>query len=280
MNVLPGLASAFFGLLSGVTWGSGDFCGGLAARRAPSFTVVLVAEFVGAVLLAALAMLFREALPATAGLWWSAGAGLAGVIGLLALYQGFAIGKMGVVAPLSGLVSTIVPVVAAIFLDGWPRALQLAGFVLAMAAVWLLSSGGEFSARPQELGLALVAGLGFGLYFVLIARVSSSSLWNLSFARTLAGLVVLGVVLLRRLPLLPPRPVLPINTLNGVLDAGGNLFFLLAAQSGRLDVAAVLASLYSGVTVLLAWIFLRERLKRPQAVGVVLALAAIALIVW
>jgi drug/metabolite transporter (DMT)-like permease len=108
---------------------------------------------------------------------------------------------------------------------------------------------------------------------------SSGGLWNLAFARTVAALALLPLMLVMRHPLLPPRDVLPINLLNGGLDAGGNLFFLLAAQAGRLDVASVLSSLYPGATVVLAWLVLGERLNRPQAAGVAAALAAIVLIV-
>ena len=177
------------------------------------------------------------------------------------------------------MVAATVPVVASAFLEGLPSPLQLLGFGVALAAVWLLSSGGEFRVAPSELRLALLAGLGFGFYFVCIDRVTGGVFWNLAFARTLAGVVLLVIVLVRRLPLLPPRAVLPVNVLNGVLDAGGNLFFLLATTAGRLDVASVLSSLYPGMTVLLAWAVLHERLSRPQLVGVAAALAAIVLIV-
>ena len=210
---------------------------------------------------------------------WAGLAGLLGAVGLLALYQGLATGKMGVVAPLSAVVAATVPVVASAFLEGLPSPLQLLGFGVALTAVWLLSSGGEFRVDPSELRLALLAGLGFGFYFVCIDRVTGGVFWNLAFARTLAGVVLLVIVLVRRLPLLPPRAVLPVNVLNGVLDAGGNLFFLLATTAGRLDVASVLASLYPGMTVLLAWAVLHERLSRPQLVGVAAALVAIVLIV-
>ncbi len=272
-------SSTIFGLLSALTWGAGDFCGGLATKRAHPYTVVLVAEFVGAAVLAALALLFREALPVGLDLVWAGLAGLLGAVGLLALYQGLATGKMGVVAPLSAVVAATVPVVASAFLEGLPSPLQLLGFGVALTAVWLLSSGGEFRVDPSELRLALLAGLGFGFYFVAIDRVTGGVFWNLAFARSLAGVVLLGIVLVRRLPLLPPRAVLPVNVLNGVLDAGGNLFFLLATTAGRLDVASVLASLYPGMTVLLAWAVLHERLSRPQLVGVAAALVAIVLIV-
>lgn len=269
-----------FGLLSALIWGAGDFFGGLATKRARPFSVVLVAEVAGALLLAALALLLAQALPPLPDLGWSAGAGLAGAAGLLALYTALAGGHMGIVAPISAVVAAVVPIVVGSVIEGLPSPTQLAGFGVALAAVWLLAGSGDRTASPRDLRLALLAGLGFGFYFVLIDRTGATGgLWNLAFARVVAALVLLVLMLLMRHPLLPPRDVLPINLLNGSLDAGGNLFFLLAAQAGRLDVASVLSSLYPGATVMLAWLVLGERLNRPQTAGVFAALAAIVLIV-
>jgi drug/metabolite transporter (DMT)-like permease len=269
-----------FGLLSALIWGAGDFCGGLATRRARPFSVVLVAEFAGAVLLLAAALAFRQPLPGLPDMAWSAAAGLAGAVGLLALYTALGSGHMGIVAPISAVIAAVVPILAGAWLEGLPGAVQVMGFAVALVAVWLLSSGGAQSVSARELRLALLAGLGFGFYFVLIDRAGASSgFWNLTFARTFAGVVLLLLMLAARHPLLPPAEVLPLNILNGALDAGGNLFFVLAAQAGRLDVASVLASLYPGATVLLAWLILGERLNRPQAIGVGAALLAIVLIV-
>jgi drug/metabolite transporter (DMT)-like permease len=269
-----------FGLLSALIWGAADFCGGLATRRARPFSVVLVAEISGALLLLLVALVWRQPLPRLEGLAWSAAAGLAGAMGLLGLYTALSSGHMGIVAPISAVVAAIVPIVAGALLEGLPDAAQIAGFAVALAAVWLLSSGGGHSVSGRELRRALLAGLGFGFYFVLIDRADpASSFWNLTFARSFAASVLLVLLLAIRHPLLPPRDVLPLNILNGSLDAGGNLFFVLAAQAGRLDVASVLASLYPGVTVALAWLVLGERLSRPQALGVVAALVAIVLIV-
>lgn len=269
-----------FGLLSAIIWGAGDFVGGLATRRARPFSVVLVAEVAGALLLAVFGLLYRQPLPALPDLGWSAAAGLAGAVGLLALYTALAGGHMGIVAPISAVVAAIVPILVGAALEGLPTPLQMGGFAVALAAVWLLSSSGDHSASPRDLRLALLAGLGFGCFFVLLDRTGpQGGFWNLAFARTVAALALLLLMLLLRHPLLPPRDVLPLNLLNGGLDAGGNLFFLLATQAGRLDVASLLSSLYPGVTVLLAWLVLGERLNRPQAAGVVAALAAIVLIV-
>ena len=125
-----------------------------------------------------------------------------------------------------------------------------------------------------------MSGISFGSYFVFLDRVGAASgLWNLTLVRICASLLVLGLVLALRHPLVPPRAALPANLANGALDAGGNLFFMLAAQAGRLDVASVLACLYPGITALLAWRVLGQRLNRPQTVGVGAALVAIVLIV-
>lgn len=273
-----------FGLLSALVWGAGDFCGGLATRRARPFSVVLVAEVTGAVLLLLAALAWRQPLPDLPSLGWSGAAGVAGAIGLVALYTALAGGHMAIVAPASAVIAALVPIIASTLLEGAPGLMQILGFVFALVAVWLLSSAGERTGERtrsiRELRLALLAGLGFGFYFVLIDRADPlSGFWNLTFARSFASVVLAALMLSIRHPLLPPRAVLPLNMLNGTLDAGGNLFFVLAAQSGRLDVASVLASLYPGTTVLLAWFVLGERLSRPQAVGVAAALLAIVLIV-
>lgn len=274
------LSAVVFGLLSALNWGAGDFCGGLTTKRTHAYTVVMVAEFVGAVLLVLLAMLFREAAPDSAHLIWAGAGGLAGAVGLMALYKGLSTGHMGIVAPLSAVLAGVVPITASLLTEGWPTPLQLTGFLAALVAVWLLAGSAGRDVTRSEFGYAALAGLGFGLYFVLIDQATEAGgvFWNLAFARTVGGVVLLGIVLAMRRPLLPNRSVLPLNMLAGVLDAGGNIFFALAAVAGRLDVAAILASLYPGVTVLLAWGFLGQRLNRPQALGVAAALAAIVLI--
>lgn len=272
-------SSIFFGLLSALTWGTGDFFGGLASRRAHPFTVVHVAEWIGAALLLALALLFDEALPGAPASAWSAAAGVAGVIGLLALYTGLASGHMGIVAALSAVVAALVPIIVGALTEGLPTPVHMLGFAVGLLAIWLLTSSRDVTVQPRELWLAIVAGLGFGFYFVLVDHVVSEGVfWNLAIARAVAGIIMLVVLLATRRPLIPARPVLPLNVANGLLDAGGNLFFALAAQTGRLDIAAVAASLYPGTTVLLARLVLQERLNRWQTVGAVAALAAVVLI--
>jgi drug/metabolite transporter (DMT)-like permease len=275
--------SVALGLASAASWGAGDFSGGLASRRAPATGVVVVSQGVGIALLVALAMVIREVRPTGPDILWAALAGASGALGLLALYSALASGRMGIAAPVSGVVGAVVPVLVGAALQGWPGALRLGGFALALTGVWLLTAagGGVARAGPRELLLPLLAGVSFGLFFVFIHRAGGAGvLWPLTAARatSMALLAAIGGVMgtLK----LPRHPALGLTCLAGVLDTGGNAFFVLAAQAGRLDVAGVLSSLYPASTVALACWLLGERLTGRQAAGAVVTLAAIACISW
>ncbi len=268
------------GLLSSVCWGAGDFFGGLTSRRANPLSVTITMQWLGALLLLVFALGVREPLPTATPVLWAIGAGSAGGFALLLLYTALATGTMGIVAPVSGVVGAIIPILVAAVTLGAPSSLQLAGFVLALVAVWLLAGSGGSGFHWRMLVLPIFAGIGFGLFYVLMARVGDDGFfWPLTVARTTAGLVLIPWALVRKAPLTPGRALLPMVALVALFDTGGNLFYLLAAQNGRLDIAAVLSSLYPGVTVLLAWLVLNERLTAPQWAGVAAALMAIPLIV-
>lgn len=273
-------ATILFGLAASLLWGSGDFSGGLASRRANASSVVTTAYAIGFVLLVGLALLWREPFPAPIDMFWGGLAGLAGAIGLIAFYSALSIGRMGIAAPVSAILTAALPVLFSIFTEGLPGSLQLVGFVLALLAIGLISRPERTKGRPEGLGLALLAGCGFGCFFILISRVSQgATFWPLAMAR-LSSVVflVIVVLLIRRQGVLPKRKVAPLVILAGVLDALGNAFFVLATHAGRLDIAAVLSSLYPAATVLLAAIVLRERVNRIQALGILFALVAIPLI--
>jgi drug/metabolite transporter (DMT)-like permease len=273
-------ATILFGLAASLLWGSGDFSGGLASRRANASSVVTTAYAIGFVLLVGLALLWREPFPAPIDMFWGGLAGLAGAIGLIAFYSALSIGRMGIAAPVSAILTAALPVIFSIFTQGLPGLLQLVGFVLALLAIGLISRPERTKGRPEGIGLALLAGCGFGCFFILISRVSySATFWPLAMARlTSVVFLVIVVLLIRRQGVLPKRTVAPLVILAGVLDALGNAFFVLATHAGRLDIAAVLSSLYPAATVLLAAIVLRERVNRIQALGILLALVAIPLI--
>lgn len=186
---------------------------------------------------------------------------------------------MGVVAPASAVLTAGLPVLFSAVGQGMPGWLQSGGFALALLAIILISCPQRVQGRPRGIGLALLAGCGFGCFFVLISRVGSgATFWPLAVARFASVFFLLGVSLARGWRVVPRRASVPLILLAGGLDAAGNAFFVLAAHSGRLDVASVLSALYPAATVLLAAVILRERVTRIQRVGVVLALAAIPLI--
>lgn len=274
-----GSLAILYGLLSAISWGAGDFSGGLAAKRTNVYSVVVHAEWIGALGLVAAALAFGEPIPSGTAMAWGAIAGIAGGIGLTALYAGLARGRMGIIAPFSAVLAAALPVLLVALTEGTPSLVTLLGFALALAAVWLLARPDTAGFRLHDFGLPVVAGLGFGLFFIGVHRAGNEAVfWPLVAARLTALVVILVIALVQRQPLVPPRSTVALIALAGLLDAGGNLFFAQAARTGRLDVAAVLASLYSATTVLLAWLFLGERVDRAQAVGLLAAFAAIVLI--
>lgn len=271
-----------YGLCSAIAWGAGDFSGGLATRRINVLLVVLWSQLIGAVVLVTLALVFGETVPAMATLMHGAMAGLVGAIGLAALYRGLAIGRMGIVAPISALTAAMIPVGFGVFLEGMPSTIQLAGFALAVAAIGMISySRGEGGIELQEWAHALAAGAGFGLFFVFIDRASGQAvLWPLVAARATSIPCMLTLVMLRKEMASPSKSHLLLLITVGLFDAAGNTFFALASRIGRLDISAVLASLYPASTVLLAWMILRERLLPRQWAGVAMAAAALVMISW
>jgi drug/metabolite transporter (DMT)-like permease len=230
----------------------------------------------------ALALAFREHV-LTWQNWLLAGAaGLSAGIGLLLFYRALAMGRMSVAAPVSAVIGAIIPVVTAAFVDGLPGGWTIAGILLALAAVWLISGGGgggrSASIQRYEFILPAVAGLFFGFYFVCLHQASREAVfWPIVAARSTALIGILAYALVMRQPWQAPRSLWLQVALCGLLDMAGNAFYVLSGQVGRLDVAAVLGSLYPGSTVLLAGLFLHERLGRLQWAGILAALLAIVL---
>jgi drug/metabolite transporter (DMT)-like permease len=273
------LLSAFLGLTSAISWGAGDFFGGLAAKRTGLYQVVIGSQFIGVIILVIMALIFQEVVPPFINLAIAGFAGLAGAVGLLCLYRALALGRMGLAAPVSGVLSAAIPILAAAFLDKLPGWLTLAGFAVALVAGWLISRSEDVVFRLSDLGLPLIAGFSFGFFIAIISRFSAGAVfWPLVAARVASLTALTLFALFTRQRILPARPELGLILASGVLDAGGNAFLVLAAHLGRKDVAAVLSSLYPASTVLLAWAVLKEKLTRWQSIGVLAALAAIVMI--
>jgi drug/metabolite transporter (DMT)-like permease len=271
--------AAAFALAAAAAWGSGDFSNGLAARRFGPFQTVLISYSVGLVGLLIVALVSAEPLPPPADLAWGALAGLSGALGIIFLLRGFAAGRMGIVAPVSAVLGTAIPVIFAALTEGLPRQLQLLGFGLALVAIWLLSRPEGADGRSSALGMAMLAGLGFGGFFTALGQVGPSArFWPLIAGRLASCILLVAFAIFRRGSTLPPLPILGLMALGGSLDLGGNLLFLLSIQSGRLDVAAVLGSFYPAATAILAWLIVKEHIAGVQMFGVVVAILAIVLI--
>ena len=268
-------------LAAAVTYGSADFLGGLASRRASTLLVTLVAQSAGLAVVLPIALVLRT--PADpASLAWGAASGVFGCIGIVAFFRALASGAMSAAAPVTAVVGAALPVVAGLLLGERPGFGAWAGIAAGLVAVATISWGGERSggAGRGSLGLAVVAGVGFGLFFTALSRAApTSGLWPL-FAGRIGSLSLLAVVLLAgRMPVWRAKPAaLGMAVVSGTVDMTANVFFLLATRQGELALVAVLTSLYPAATVLLALVVLRERLRRSQLAGVALALLAVALI--
>ena len=196
---------------------------------------------------------------------------------------------MGVVAPISGVLSAVVPVTAGIALQGLPGPASLVGIGLALVAVVLVSnspgqtSGAPVERRvlglPRDVAIALVAGLSIGVFNIIVSRFSPGSVFApLVIVRLAQAAVIVGAIVATGRTWRLPRRVWPLILVVGGLDMAGNGFFILAAQAGRLDIAAVLSSLYPVTTLILAALILKERVVGVHALGVTAAIAAIVLV--
>ena len=206
-------------------------------------------------------------------------AGIAGGIGITALYKGLAVGRMGIVAPVTGVIAALIPVVAGIVLEGLPAPIVLTGIVLAIVAVVLVSRVDDGRDGPSGIGLALLAGIAIGALSVCISQISDSHVFGpLVVIRATQAVLIGGAIILTRAAWRPAGRLVPAIAAVGVLDMLGNGMFILAVQTGALAVAAVLSSLYPVTTVILATVLLHERVTRSHAIGIALAVVAVGCI--
>jgi drug/metabolite transporter (DMT)-like permease len=278
-------------LASALCYGISDFGGGLASRRVPATTVVLISNGLSLLLALAVVTLVPGSMYTASDMLWGALSGVVGVVGVVLLYRGLAIGPMAVIAPLTAVLSAIVPVVVGAARGERPGLVALCGVVIAMPAMALISrEPGDDGSPVQKAGRvsraaiasALCAGISFGGFFVLLAQTGSGGgAWPLVSQRaaSVAVLVLASAVTRRRRG--PPsltRPTVLLALLAGLTDFAANLAYVLATHHGLLALVAVIASLYPAGTVLLARAVLAEKLAGHQTVGLVLAAAAVALI--
>lgn len=285
------------GLLVALFYGSGDFFGGVAAKRTPAVTVVL-GSFTLATLLVGVITLGWELIgapptPEPRDLWLGVAVGVTGPVAVGLLYRGLAMGRMSVVAPTTAVVAAIVPLVWALVDGERPSGIALVGVVVALVSIVLVAGAPEHDDHPEDAATAPLAqvippavasGLGFGALYVLLSETGpDAGLWPLLVARPVAvALTAVAAVVLVRRAGRPLQAIVPVRASwapvagAGVLDITANGIYLAATNAGLLSIVAVLSSLYPAATVLLARIVLGERLHRIQVVGLVLAAAGIA----
>lgn len=275
--------AAILGLLAAVTYGAADFVGGMATKRSNPFSVVVFSQVTGSALLLAALPFVASGRATVAALAWGARAGAGGGFGVVFLYRGLAEGRMSVVAPVTGVVAAISPVLVGLLRGERPGPVPLLGVVLALGAVALVSSAphpdSDASAHRSGLLDALVAGLGFGVFFIgLDLAGDDTGLWPLVAARLGSLVLVAAFAVILRRPLLVEAPVRRSAAGAGVLDVAANLFYLLGTRAGLLSLVAVLTSMYPASTVVLARVVLDERLRRSQIAGLACAAVGVAMI--
>jgi drug/metabolite transporter (DMT)-like permease len=273
--------ASLLALCGAVSWGVGDFFGGLAARRMAVVTVLAISQAIGLAGVVVWVVVAQDPFPGVGELLPAAAAGVAGLAGLAALYRGLAVGAMAIVAPISAA-SPLVPLAVDAARGTTPSSLQWLGIAIALAGIVTLSlqpSGGSGQRIAAGVGLALLAALGFGGFIVGIdAGADESAPWAVVAARSTSVALAVAVILLTSASFRPPRNLLPLLVGVGVFDTGANVFVAFATTLGAAGIVAVLSALYPVVTVVLARVVLSERIGPARATGGALALAGAALV--
>jgi drug/metabolite transporter (DMT)-like permease len=265
---------------SALIWGTADFSGGKASQRGNPLAVTVVSQVLSLPVLA-LCLLLVPGHPAAADLLWGAAAGGAGLAGIVLLYRALAGGAMAVVAPVTAVTAAVVPIAVGLLVSRTPGTVALIGAGCAVVAIALVSlgpGGDRASVTGRLVGLALVAGAMFGVFFALLGQASADSgMWSLVGVRAASVGIGLALAAGTRTPLRLPGPVLRWAVAAGALDIAANALYVAAAARGHLSIVAAVASLYPASTVLLAFLVDRERLRAAQLAGLGLAAAALVL---
>lgn len=274
-----------FALVAAVSYGVADFVGGFGSRRTSAWSVALLAQVGSTAFVLALSPLAGGTMtpPDVA---WAVAAGVANGLGTVFLYRGLSTGRMGVVAPVSGVGAASFPVFAGVATGERPSLIVWTGIAMALPGIWWVSRepaavgtvGGDKAARSGLID-GVLAGLGFGGLFVCLARISEGAgVLPLAVNQAVAGVVIVAIAIATGHSWVPRERAALLGLVAGALAGLATAAFLAATRTGYLAVAAVVTSLYPGVTVLLAAGLLRERLHRPQRLGLILCLAAIVLV--
>lgn len=276
----------FLALCSAAFYGSADFLGGLATRRAAAIPVVFISQGAGLLVVLLLIPMLATAAPTRADVAWGMLAGFGGGVGVALLYHALAIGTMSVVAPTTAVCAVAIPVLASAFVGERISLLSGIGIAVGIAAIVLVSRQtpaapiDAAAPRPTGVGFALGSGVAIGVFLFALAQTKpAAGMWPLVASRATSTSLIGLLALVRRASLRMPRALLGVTLACGVVDMIANALYMFAAQTGPLSPVVTLSSLYPAATVLLASAMLHERLNVSQKVGVGFALAAVVLIV-
>jgi drug/metabolite transporter (DMT)-like permease len=273
------VVSSAFSVAAIFVWGTSDFVGGYAAKRANAFLLTMLAHASGFVFMLTMALAAHSALPAGKSIAWAVAAGLSGGAALAIFYRALAQGNMGLTAPVAAVLGAAIPTCFGIWNEGFPHTWQIAGFIVAACGIWLISREDSGGGRPQGIAMAVLAGLGFAGFFLFIKQAGDgAALWSAAISRAASFVLVALIVAFLRPMWRVTGAGAALGVVAGCLDTLGTALFIRASQTGRLDVAVVLSSLYPAVTVALASLLLKERMDRWRAVGMLAAVMAVPMI--
>jgi drug/metabolite transporter (DMT)-like permease len=252
--------------------------GGYASRTANAVLVTAITNGCGLLAIVCVALLSGNQIPEARHVAWALAGGALGGTALAVFYRALSAGNMGLTAPISAILAAAIPALYGMAIQGLPHIPQITGFILAAVGIWLISRSDQ-TGSPAGLGLAVIAGIGFAGFYICARQAGSGSALWLAAASRLAAFVCTAAWALGTRSFQPrPAASLRLGAIAGLIDVSGSVVFFRAVQSGRMDVAVVLTSLYPVVTVLLARIILKERFTRWKIAGVMAALAAVPLI--
>ena len=304
---LAQFAPVVYSVIAVFLWGAADFAGGYGSRRANAFVLTAFSHFCALGLMLVIAFAQHGAFPSGASIVWALLAGAIGGFSLAIFYRALASGQMGLTAPIAALLGAAIPTMVDVAVEGSPSRWTVGGFGLAILAIWLITrpepSGEEShdetsneepspevasskarsdktdsAGRPAGVAMAALAGVGFAGFYLCVHQASGSPAWIAAISRIGSLTTTSIAVLVIRAPLTLDRPRATLGVLAGFFDVSASALFIFASQHGRLDQAVVITSLYPAVTVVLAWLVLKEHFSLWKFVGLLAALASVPLI--
>jgi drug/metabolite transporter (DMT)-like permease len=275
------LLAILLALGASASWGVSDFLGGLTSRRLTLVSVMAISTPIGLVVLGILMIVRWQAPPNATFALWAALTGSLGIVGVSALYKGLAVGRMGIVAPISAT-APLIPVAFGLARGERPSGVQGAGMALALAGVVLAGREHDTAVGRRiasGVGLAVLAAVCFGVSLISLDEASNEDpYWAAFVLRITATVLVTLYVVVTRSPVRATRTLFPTLAALAVVDVSGTVLFSVATTKGLISVVSVIVSLFPVVVAFLARFTLHERLERVQLAGAASAIAGVALI--